>query len=340
MRKKLCIVLLLLMLVLTFTGCSRADGNDKIILKYGHTLAPDHSLQLTGEFFAKRMDELTNGRVEVQVFPSGQLGGEKAQLESLMAGGHDFHMGTQAPLINWAPEFSILDLPYLLYSEEEADTLLSGKVGQSLLDMLPDYGLYGLGWGENGFRLITNNERPIVRPEDFRGMLIRTMENKVMLDTFKRWNANPTPMSVTEVYTALQQGTVDGQENPASLIYSQRFQEVQKYMSVSDHFYSPFIFYASKVKMDMLPEDIREAVWQAGAEACEFQKNLAREQNAQSIKDIEASGTEVYYFTDEDKKVWNESSRSIYEDYRDFIGDDIFDLTMEEVAKTRESQNK
>lgn len=335
MKKKLSIVLLLLLLIMTFTGCGNADKQDKIILKYGHTLAPSHSLNLAGEFFAKRMDELTNGRVEVQIFPSGQLGGEKAQLESLMAGGHDFHMGTQAPMSNWTTEFSILDLPYLFYSEQEADTLLAGEVGDSLLELLPDYALYGLGWGENGFRLITNNKNPIVKPQDFGGMLIRTMENKMMLDTFARWNANPTPMSITEVYTALQQGTVDGQENPASLIYAQKFHEVQKYMSISNHFYSPFIFYASEVKMNMLPEDIREAVWQAAAETCEYQRNLAREQNAQSIKDIEASGTEVYYFTDEDKAIWNESSKSIYEDYRSFIGEEIFDLTIEEIAKIR-----
>lgn len=336
MKKKLGIVLLLLVLVLTFSGCSNADGGDKIILKYGHTLSPSHHLNQAGEFFAQRLDELTDGRVELQIFPSGQLGGEKAQLESLMAGGHDFHMGTQAPMSNWTTEFSVLDLPYLIFSEEEADELLDGKVGQELLNILPDFGLYGLGWGENGFRLLTNSKNPIVKPDDFGGMLIRTMENRMMLDTFSRWGANPTPMSITEVYTALQQGTVDGQENPASLIHAQRFNEVQKYMSVSNHFYSPFVLYASKVKMDMLPEDIKEAVWQAAAETSVYQRQLAREQNAQSILDIEASGTEVYYFTDEDKAIWNESSRSIYEDYRSFIGEDIFDLTMEEIEKIRD----
>src|SRR5690606_5330440 len=142
----------------------------------------------------------------------------------------------------------------------------------------------------------------------------------------------------TEVYTALQQGTIDAQENPASLIEAQRFHEVQDYMSISDHFYSPFIFYASKVKMDSWPEDIQEAVRIAAAETCEYQRKLAREQNAQSIINIGNSGTELYYFTEEDKEKWRNSALPIYEKYREVIGEDIFDLTMEELEKIRSGE--
>lgn len=334
MRKRLFLIFLCVALLMIIPGCSSLKS-DKIIMKFGHTLSPTHSIQLSAEYFAKRMEELTDGRVEVQIFPSGQLGGEREQLESLMAGGHDFHMGTQAPLINWTPEFAVLDLPYLINSEQEADLLLNGKVGKALLDLLPDYGLYGLGWAENGFREITSNKRPIKSPGDFGGMLIRTMENKIMMDTFALWGANPTPMAVTEVYTALQQGTVDGQENPASLIEVQKFHEVQDYMSISDHFYSPFIFYASKIKMDSWPEDIQEAVRIAAAEACEYQKKVAREQNAQAIINIGESGTELYYFTEEDKAKWFEAAKPIYEKYYDYIGKDIVDLTMQELERIR-----
>lgn len=342
-QKKFIVLMLTLVLVLVISGCSKntvsnsdnAGKEDKIILKFGHTTSTDHAIQLSAELFAKRVSELTNGRVEVQIFPSGQLGGEKAQLESLIDGGHDFHMGTQAPLMNWTPKFAIFDLPYLVYSYEEADALLKSDVAADLLNGLPEIGLYGLGWAENGFRLITNNVRPIKSPEDFGGMLVRTMENKMMLDTFELWGCNPTPMAFTEVYTALQQGTVDGQENPASLIVANRFYEVQDYMSVSNHLYSPFIFYASKIKMDSLPEDIQEAIRTAAKEACEFEIEKVREQNEAAVKTIKDSGTEVYYLNEDEMQKFKDVSMPIYEEYRSVIGENIYDTTMELIEEIR-----
>ncbi|MDO5041042.1 MAG: TRAP transporter substrate-binding protein [Peptoniphilus sp.] len=338
--RKIIKLFLISLCILALTGCggTSASGKEKIIIKYGTTLAPEHSLNKCGEYLKERMYELSDGRVEVQIFPSGQLGGEKAQIESLMAGGHDLHMGSQALISNWIPEYSVLDLPYLVYNEQEAEQLLKGEVGEKLLTALEDIGLYGMGWGENGFRLFTNNKNPVKHPEDFGGMIIRSMENKLMLDAMAHWGANPTPMSITEVYTALQQDTIDGQENPASLIYSQRFNEVQKYMSVSNHFYSPFVLYGSKAKIDRLPEDIKAMLFQACREACDYQIEVAREQNTQNIKDIEASGTEVYYFTDEDKSYWREKSEEIYEKYRPVIGEETFDYVMEEIEKIRGEQ--
>lgn len=329
------VVLVLVSLSLVFAGCggskkeTTATGDKKpIIMRYGHTAAVEHSLQKSALFFAEKVKEKTNGRVEVQVFPGGQLGGEKAQIEGLMSGSHDFFMGTQAPLSNWLPQFMALDMPYLITSEAQADKVLAGEVGKTLLDLMPAKGIYGLGWAENGFRDFTNSAKELHTPDDIKGMKIRVMENKLMIDTLKLWGADPTPMSVTDLYSALQQKTVDGQENPVAITEAYRFYEVQKYLTISHHFYSPFIFYASKVKMDKLPAELQKAIKEAALETCEYQKKLVREDNVKAIAKMEKAGIRVNRLTDTEIKAWAEKSRPVYEMYKDKMGADIYNKVM------------
>ena len=265
------------------------------------------------------------------MFPGGQLGGEKAQLEGLMAGTHDFTMVTQAPLSNWLPQFMALDMPYLISNEAQADKVLAGDVGKYLADLLPGKGLYLLGWGENGFRNFTNNARPLQKPDDLKGLKIRVMENRLMIDTLKMWGCDPTPIPFTELYTALQQGTVDGQENPVTLIETSRFNEVQKFLTISNHFYSPFIFYGSKITMDKLPADLQKAIREAAQEASDYQKKLVREDNAKAVAKMEKAGMKVNRLTDAELKMWADKSRPIYEMYKDKMGAEIYNKVMNAV---------
>ncbi len=335
-KKGIGFIVLMLFCISFVVGCGSGDKKpagaekqpEKIVLRFGHTTSTETPTHKGAQYFADKVKEKTNGRVEVQIFPGGQLGGEKAQLEGLMAGTHDFHLGTQAPLSNWLPQFMALDLPYLISSEQQADKILNGEVGKYLLNLLPSKGLYGLGWGENGFRDFTNSKRPLFTPDDLKGLKIRVMENKLMIDTFKLWGCDPTPIPFPEVYTALQQKTVDGQENPAILIEKSRFYEVQKYLSITHHFYSPLILYASKVTMDKLPEDIKKAIFEAGAEACEYQKKVLREDNAKAVAVMEKAGIQVNRLTPEQMKVWADTSRPIYEMYKDKMGADIYEKVM------------
>jgi tripartite ATP-independent transporter DctP family solute receptor len=302
---------------------------EKIVLRYGHCVATTDPIHKAAEYMAEKVKEKTNGQVEIQVFPSGQLGGEKEQLEGLMAGTHDFFLGTQAPLSNWLPQFMSLDMPYMISSIEQADELLAGDVGTYLMDLLPTKGLYGLGWGENGFRSFTNNKRPLYLPSDMKGLKIRTMQNKLMMDTFALWGADPTPIAFTEVYTALQQKTVDGQETPVSLIESSKFYEVQKYLSLTNHFYSPFILYGSKTTLDKLPEDVKKIIFEVGLDSMVYQKKVVRESNASAVEKMKKQGIEVNEVSPDQIKVWAESSKPIYDQYKSVMGEEIYNKVMD-----------
>ena len=332
------VLVVFLMSIFLVAGCggkkdAAAAGGDKkpITLRMGHAVPNEHSVHRATVFFAEKVKEKTQGKVEIKIFPGGQLGGEKAQLEGLMAGTHDFTMVTQAPLSNWLPQFMALDMPYLISNEVQADKILAGDVGKYLANLLPGKGLYLLGWGENGFRNFTNNARALHTPEDLKGMKIRVMENRLMIDTFKLWGCDPTPIPFTELYTALQQGTVDGQENPVTLIETSRFNEVQKFLTISNHFYSPFIFYSSKMTMDKLPADLQKAVREAAQEACDYQKKLVREDNAKAVDKMEKAGMKVNRLTDAELKVWATTSRPIYEMYKDKMGAEIYSKVMNAV---------
>jgi tripartite ATP-independent transporter DctP family solute receptor len=322
---------------LLVAGCGAkkdaAAGSDKkpVTLRIGHAVANEHSVHKAIVFFADKVKEKTQGKVEIKIFPGGQLGGEKAQLEGLMAGTHDFTMVTQAPLSNWLPQFMALDLPYLISNEAQADKVLSGEVGKYLADLLPSKGLYHLGWGENGFRNFTNNARPLQKPEDLKGMKIRVMENRLMIDTFKLLGCDPTPIPFTELYTALQQGTVDGQENPVTLVETGRFNEVQKFLTISNHIYSPFVFYASKMSMDKLPADLQKAIREAAQEACDYQKKLVREDNANATARVEKAGMKVNRLTDAEIKLWAEKTRPVYDMYKDKMGTEVYNKVMNAV---------
>jgi tripartite ATP-independent transporter DctP family solute receptor len=329
------IIVVFIMSMFLVAGCgakkdASAVGGDKkpITLRLGHGVPVEYSWHRAAVFFADKVKEKTNGRVEVKVFPGGQLGGEKAQIEGLMAGTHDFTLSTQAPLSNWLPQFMALDMPYLISTEAQADKILSGEVGKYLADLLPSKGLYHLGWGENGFRCFTNNVRPLRKPEDLKGLKIRVMENRLMIDTFKMWGADPTPIPFPELYTALQQGTVDGQENPVSIIDNSRFPEVQKFLTISNHFYSPMIFFGSKITMDKLPADLQKIIREAALEACIYEKKIVREDNANAVAKMEKAGIKVNRLTDAEIKVWAQTSRPIYDMYKDKMGAEIFGKVM------------
>jgi tripartite ATP-independent transporter DctP family solute receptor len=314
------------------TATAASGGNKKVItMRFGHCTATDYAIHKAAVFFAEKVKEKTNGRVEVKVFPGGQLGGEKAQLEGLMAGTHDFFLGTQAPLSNWLPQFMSLDLPYLFTSEAQADKILAGEVGKYLMDLLPTKGLYGLGWSENGFRSFTNNVRPLYTPADMKGLKIRVMENRLMIDTIGAFGGDPTPIPFPEVYTALQQKTVDGQETPVALMEAQRFYEVQKYLSITNHFYSPYILYASKMTMDKLPADLQKAIREAGQEASVYEKKLVREDNAKAVAKMEKAGIKVNRLTEDNIKAWKEKSLPIYPMYKEKMGAEVYNKIMNAV---------
>ncbi len=220
--------------------------------------------------FKEQLEKLSGGKLTVSIKSNGVLGGEREIIEGMQIGSVDMGITSTGPVGGFVPSTYVLDLPFLFKDSKSARTILDGEIGQQLLNDFEPVGIVALGWAENGFRHVTNSRKPIEKPADLSGMKIRTMENDIHLKSFKAAGSAPTPMSWNEVITALQQGTIDGQETPMSIFLANRIWEVQKYASLTGHVYSPSLIMISKIHWDaMSPEEqgwVREAA-KAGVEA-------------------------------------------------------------------------
>jgi tripartite ATP-independent transporter DctP family solute receptor len=192
--------------------------------------------------FAEELERLTEGRFDVETFYAGSLGAERESIEGVQLGTLELTFTSTGPVPNFVPELRVLDVPYLFRDYAHARGVLDSEIGDELLARFEPHGIKGLAWADNGFRHMTNNVRPIVSPEDLNGLKLRTMENSVHIAAYREFGILPTPMAFTEVFAALQQGVVDGQENPLSVIESNNFQEVQKYLTMTGHVFSPCVF--------------------------------------------------------------------------------------------------
>ena len=221
-------------------------------LKMNISISQNSHYGVAIDAFAREVEARTGGRYKVQNFYSGALGAERESIEALQVGTLDLTMTSTGPVPNFVPEVSILDIPFLMRDYPHARAVLDGPIGQDMLGTFPAKGIVALAWGENGFRHMTNSKRPVNAPDDLKGLKMRTMENPVHIQAYKQFGIIPTPMAFTEVFTALQQGTVDGQENPLSVISAAKFEQVQKYMTLTGHVYSPALILMSKAVWDKL----------------------------------------------------------------------------------------
>jgi tripartite ATP-independent transporter DctP family solute receptor len=214
-------------------------------LVVGHVLSETSHYGVGAEAFVKTLNEASKGKWTGRQAAAGSLGGERDMIEGLQIGSVDLVITSTGPLGNFVPEVYVLDLPFLFRDYAHARTTLDGDVGKELLSKMEDHNLVGLAWSENGFRHVTNSKREVKTPDDLKGLKLRTMQNKVHMAAFSGMGASPTPMAFPELFSALQQGVVDGQENPVTVISSSKFWEVQKYVSLTGHVYSPAIILAS-----------------------------------------------------------------------------------------------
>jgi tripartite ATP-independent transporter DctP family solute receptor len=226
------------------------------------------------------------------------------------------------PLGGFVPKMFVVDLPFLFRDKEHAYKVLDGPIGRGLLDAFSEKGIKGLAFWENGFRNITNNVRPIEKPEDLKGIKIRTMENKIHLASFKAWGASPTPMAWGEVYTALQQKTIDAQENPIAIIYTAKIYEVQKYLALTGHFYSPSPILMSDKAFKSLPPDIQKVMLDTAVECATFERNLLRDDEARQIAELKAKGMQV---TTPNKKPFQDAAASVYKEFEGQFGKEMID---------------
>jgi TRAP-type transport system periplasmic protein len=250
---------------------------------------------------AKEVEKRTNGRYKIQTFYGGALGAEREAVEAVQLGTQELTWTSTGPIPNFVPEVKILDIPFLFRDYAHARAVLDGPIGQDLLKKFDAKGMKALAWGENGFRHMTNNKRPINNPEDMKGLKMRTMENPVHIQAYKGFGIIPTPMAFTEVFTAMQQGTVDGQENPLSVITANKFDQVQKHLTLTGHVYSPGVFLMNKEAFDKLSAADKQAFLDAAKVAAKANRDRVDQDEQTAVKDLRAKGMQVVENVDKTK---------------------------------------
>lgn len=258
--------------------------------------------------FAKEVEKRTQGRYKVQTFYNGALGGERESIEAVQLGTQELAFSSTGPVPNFVPETKILDVPFLFRDKAHARAVLDGPIGQELLTKFEAKGFKALAWAENGFRHMTNSKRDVKAPDDLKGLKMRTMENPVHITAYKALGIITTPMAFPEVFTALQQGTVDGQENPLSVIISAKFDQVQKHLSLTGHVYSPCIFVMNKAVFDKLSAADKKAFIDAAKEGTKANRAKVDEDDAKGVADLRAKGMTVIDNVDKAKFVASLSS--------------------------------
>jgi tripartite ATP-independent transporter DctP family solute receptor len=250
---------------------------------------------------AKEVEKRTGGRYKIQTFYSGSLGGERESIEAVQLGTQELTFTSTGPVPNFVPEARILDIPFLFRDKAHARAVLDGPIGQELLAKFEAKGFKALAWGENGVRHMTNSKRAVNAPDDLKGLKMRTMENPVHVAAYKSFGIITTPMAFPEVFTALQQGTVDGQENPLSVIMAAKFDQVQKHLSLTGHVYSPAIFLMSKAAFDKLPAADQAHFLAAAAEAVKANRARVDEDDAKGVAELRSKGMQVVENVDKAK---------------------------------------
>jgi len=296
---------------------------EKIKLVAAHVLAPGHPYQAGFEKLAEIVKEKTNGQVEIEIHHSAALGEEEQMIESLQMGTIDFSTISAAPMTAFVKEYMACDLPFTFATPEEAYKFYDGEIGDILLEKTESIGLVGLAWWENGFRNFTNNVRPIATPEDMKGLKIRTMNSPVHMASVKALGGDAVPVPFGELYSALQQNVIDGEENPIANIHSSRFYEVQKHLSLSRHFYDPSPLFISKKTMDKLTPEQQTIIREASIVARDHMRNVANEQEAGLIEDLAKQGMVVTKLTPEQIKAFQDATKDVYKDFVDEIGEDF-----------------
>ncbi len=296
------------------------SNTDATVIKLGTTVNEQDSFQVCAEKFAELVKERTNGAYEIEIHPNGALGDERTMLESMQMGTLDMGIITSGPFVNFSSAMGVLDMPFLFANNEEAYKVLDGEIGKELLGTLEDADLKGLAYAERGFRNITNSKKPITNAADVAGLKLRVMENDVYTATFKALDVNAVPMAWSDALTALQQGTIDGEENPINVIYSYKLWESQKYVTLDRHSYSTAIITMSNDLFKSLPEDVQKIFEESAQEAAEYERQWVADQEADQLQEIKDHGMEVVENPDVDSfRAAVQSVYDAYPDYADYI---------------------
>ncbi|WP_447554450.1 TRAP transporter substrate-binding protein [Vreelandella sp. EE22] len=313
---------LTLALSLAAVGTTHAadfDDMNPVTLRLAHVVNEQDGFHLAAAKFEELVEERTDGKVTIDIYPNASLGDERTLLEGMQIGTVDMGVITNGPVANFVEEMAVFELPFLFPSPEAAYGVLDGEIGQELLDKLSDVNLKGLAYAERGFRNLTNSERAVNSPDDMDGLRIRVMENPVYTDTFRALGANAIPMAWNEALTAMQQGTIDGQENPVNVVHSFKLNETQNYMTLSRHTYAPAIFVMGMPAWNQLPEQAQAVLKAAAQEAAEYERQLNADMEAEQLASLKEAGMEIN--ASPDIEAFQAAVEPIYEQYGEQFGD-------------------
>ena len=302
------------------------------VLKFSHVVSENTPKGQAAKFFEKRLEELSKGRIDVQVYPNSQLYKDKAVLKAIKLDSVQMACPSFSKFTKTVPQLALFDLPFLFKDMNHVHKVQDGEVGQKLKDLVAAKGFVVLDYWDNAFKQLTSAKKALLMPEDAKGQKFRIMSSKVLEAQFKAVGANPQVMPFSEVYSALQQGVIDGQENTNSNIYTKKFYEVQKYMTLSNHGYLGYLVVMSKKFYNSLPKDLQEAVKQAMKEATAKERELAAQLDKEQFNKIkeyaDKSGKlKIYKLDDKQKAAWRAAMEKIYPEFYDKnkIGKDLIE---------------
>ena len=302
------------------------------VIKIGHGAAESFHMHRALLKFEELVETGSNGEIDVQIFPSSQMGPDREMIEGVQTGVLEMAIPPSSFFAGWDPAFAVIELPYMYASKDIAFDVLDGAAGDSMLARVENQGLVGLGWLELGVRNVTNNVRPIASPQDLEGVKLRTMKVPAHVATFESLGANPTPMNFGEVYSALQQGVIDGQENPLAIITSQRFYEVQKYLSTTGHVFAVYMPVVSKPFFDSLSAEHQQLIRASMARARAHQAELVAAEDASQLDEIRSAGVEVLELTAEQRQAFADQTESVRLQYRNEVGAEAYDAWVAAVS--------
>jgi tripartite ATP-independent transporter DctP family solute receptor len=298
----------------------------------------DHPHGIGAKKFGELLEQKSGGKMKAKAFGGGSLGGDAQVISSLQGGVVEMTLVSPGLLTGLIKEFSVFDLPFMFTSYREVDAVMDGPVGTRLLDMLKEKGLIGLGYWDHGFRNITSAKRPINKMEDISGLKVRVIQIPIFIDTFSALGANPVPLPFPELYTALETGTVDGQENPFASIETSKFYEVQKYAATTGHVYNPLVAIFSKRVWDKLSEDERRIVQEAATEAGLFERQYSREANEKSMQTLRGHGMQITELPAEEIDRMRQKVKPVTDKYVQSIGPQLVQEMQVEVQKVRDAK--
>ena len=336
-KKLVLSLVVLLSFALLISGCGSSKTQEKakeqsgpIELKLGHVLNEDSHFHAGALEFARLVKEKSNGRLTVSVFANGLLGNDRTLAEGMQFGTVDMAVVSSATMAGFVPRIQLFEFPFLFRDAQHAYKVLDGPIGDTILKDFEAKQIIGLAFWENGFRHLTNSKRPVKVPADVKGLKIRVQEIPLHLSFWKQLGTDPMPMAWGEVYTALQQKTVDAQENPINLIYTSKMYEVQKHLSLTGHVYAPTVTMISKKIYDKLPADLQKIIVEASKETAPYQRNVVQKQADEAIAKLPGYGVTIE--ANPDKEAFRKIVMPVYKEYGDKLG--ITDL-LNQIIETK-----